>query len=91
MRKSRSFLMAREYWKSTAVNSNMSFSRMAFWNEVVRIWILWLIEGEGHLVAVTEFGEVGGLSLLLRATSRLWMWLVGVMQIRAKRVNGVHS
>ena len=55
--------MAREYWKSKAVNSKMLFSRIAAWNAAVKIWILWLIGGGGSLVVEGEVGEVGGASL----------------------------
>ena len=55
--------MAREYWESTAVNSKMSFSRIASWNAAVKIWILWLIGGGGRLVVEVEVVEVGGAPL----------------------------
>ena len=81
LKNSVSLLIAKEYWWSTAVNSKMSLSRRASLNAAVRIWIKWLFGGRGRLVAVMEIGEAGGPSLLVRAASRLRMWLNGVQQI----------
>ena len=61
MRKSGSVFMAREYWESTAVNSKMSFSRIASWNAAVKIWILWLIGGGGCLLVEVEGKQLCGL------------------------------
>ena len=81
LRNSRSLLMAKEYWRSTADNSKMSLSWMASWNAAVRMWRLWLVGGRGRSLAVVEVEKVGGPSLLFRAAARLRTWLSGVQQI----------
>ena len=77
-----SLFNAEEYKESTAVNSKMSLSRIAAWNEAVRTWMWWFVGGGGSLKVKVEVGEAGRRpSLLLMASSRLRTWSLGERQI----------